>query len=501
MSTSTTEQLDVLVIGAGISGIGAGHYLKTEQPSKTFAILDARDRIGGTWDLFKYPGIRSDSDLYTFGYEFKPWRDKETIATAPRILSYLEETVEESGLAPHLRFGHKVVRADWSSAAARWLVDVEVTTPEGTSTQQISARWIFCAAGYYRYDEGYTPELPGIADFEGQVVHPQHWPEDLDYAGKRVVIIGSGATAVTLAPSMAGTAGHVQILQRTPSYILPVPKEDGVARLAKRWLSPDRAHRVIRAKFVQQQRLVYGFAQTFPKTARSLIRSVNIKALPEGYPVDEHFNPPYDPWDQRLCAVPDGDLFRAIRRDEVEMVTDRIETFTPTGIQLTSGRHLEADLVITATGLNLQMLGGLALSVDGRAVDPAETVAYRGTMLSGVPNLAMAIGYTNASWTLKIGLLCEYFVSMLAYLDEHGYDAVWAAADPDMETRPLLDFKAGYVQRVLATLPKQGPTAPWSTSRSYVDDRKLIRGGKLADEYLHFTRATAGVVRAEAPVS
>ncbi|HWJ82166.1 MAG TPA: NAD(P)/FAD-dependent oxidoreductase [Nocardioides sp.] len=491
MSSSAPENLDVLIVGAGISGIGAGRYLRTEHPGRTFAILEARDNLGGTWDLFKYPGIRSDSDLYTFGYEFKPWRDKETIATAPRILAYLEETARENGLDEQIRYGHKVVSADWDTSSARWVVDVEVTTPEGAARTQISARWIFCAGGYYRYDEGYTPVFEGTDRFGGTIVHPQHWPEDLDYAGKNVVVIGSGATAVTLVPSMADTAGHVTLLQRTPSYIMPVPKEDALANLFKKVLSPERAHELTRAKFVRQQRLVWKFCQRFPNAARRLIRRVNAKMLPEGYPVDEHFNPPYDPWDQRLCAVPEGDLFRAIRNGSAEMVTDHIETFTETGIQLTSGRHLDADIIITATGLNVQIAGGIDLSVDGRPVSYPDTVVYRGTMLSGVPNFAMAIGYTNASWTLKVGLLCEYFVQLLSYMDEHGYDAAWPVADPDMPTRPLLDFEAGYVQRAMATLPKQGPAAPWLMSRDYLDDRKLLRSSSLVDEHLHFSAATA----------
>ncbi len=489
MSTQT-ETLDVLIVGAGISGIGAGRYLRTEHPDKTFAILEARANLGGTWDLFKYPGIRSDSDLYTFGYEFKPWRDKETIASAPRILAYLQETAQENGLDAHIRYGHRVVSADWHTPSARWLVELEVSTPEGTVTQRISTRWIFCAGGYYRYDEGFSPEFEGTDRFAGTIVHPQHWPEDLDYAGKRVVVIGSGATAVTLVPAMADTAGRVTLLQRTPSYIMPVPQEDPLAKLFKRLFSPDRAHQLTRAKFVREQRLIWKLCQRYPKAARRFIRRVNTKMLPEGYPVDEHFNPPYDPWDQRLCAVPNGDLFKAISNGSAEMVTDHIETFTETGIQLTSGRHLEADIVITATGLNLQIAGGIAFSVDGRAVDHADSVVYRGMMLSGVPNFAMAIGYTNASWTLKVGLLCEYFVQLLSHMDEQGYDAAWPVADPDMPTRPLLDFGAGYVQRSIDTLPKQGPAAPWLMSRDYLDDRKLLRGGSLVDEHLHFARAT-----------
>ncbi|AHH18468.1 putative FAD-containing monooxygenase EthA [Nocardia nova SH22a] len=495
------EQLDVLIVGAGISGIGAARYLRHGHPDKTFAVLEARDSIGGTWDLFRYPGIRSDSDLYTFGYEFKPWRDRETIASAPQILKYLHETVEENRLADHIRFGHRVTAAEWSSQTARWLVRVESPTPEGPVERQISARWIFSAGGYYRYDEGYTPVFEGRDRFAGTIVHPQHWPEDLDYRGKKVVVIGSGATAVTLVPALAETAEHVTLLQRTPTYIMPVPKRDPIANLLKRVFSEERAHAMIRAQYVATGRLFWNFTQRFPRLARRLIRRANVKALPPGYPVDLHFKPPYNPWEQRLCAVPDGDLFKAISDGRASMVTDRIETFSETGIELVSGRHLDADVIVTATGLNLQIAGGIALSVDGNPIDFAETVIYRGMMATGVPNFAIAVGYTNASWTLKIGLLCEYFVDLLRHMDERGYDAVWPEADPAMPTRPLLDFGAGYVQRSLHELPKQGPAAPWLMSKDYVEDRRLLRGGRIADEYLHFSRARDAARKRREPVA
>jgi len=485
----STEHLDVLIVGAGISGIGAGRYLRTEHPGKTFAILEARPASGGTWDLFRYPGIRSDSDLHTFGYEFKPWRDQQSIADAPRILSYLRETATENGLDPHIRYHRKVVSANWSSTEARWHVEVECADTGERIT--MTAGWIFCGSGYYRYDEGYTPHLEGRERFRGQVVHPQHWPEDLDYAGKRVVVIGSGATAVTLIPAMADEAGHVTMLQRTPTYVMPVPKEDGLANLFRRVLGDERGYALARRKNIAQQRAIWRFCQRYPKVARRLIRAVNARQLPDGYPVDEHFNPPYDPWDQRLCAVPDGDLFKAIRTGSASVVTDRITTITETGILLESGRELEADIIITATGLNLQLFGGMQLAVDGVPVTPSETVVWRGMMLSGVPNFAIAIGYTNSSWTLKIGLLCEYFCRLLGHMDRLGLDTAWAEADPGMPTRPLLDFGAGYVQRSLADLPKQGPAAPWLMSMSYHDDRRLLRGDEVADEYLHFSSAAS----------
>ena len=486
-STRTAiEHRDVLVVGAGISGIGAARYLRTELPATSFTVLEARGASGGTWDLFRYPGIRSDSDLHTFGYAFKPWREKEAIADAPAILSYLRETIDEHDLEKEIRYHHRVLSAAWSSEHARWTVEVERT--DTGERLQLTAGWVFCAGGYYRYDEGFTPRFEGRDRFQGQVVHPQHWPEDLDHTGKRVVVIGSGATAVTLVPAMAGTAGHVTMLQRTPTYVMPVPRIDPVSELIKRVVKDEqRAFELIRRKNIGMQKRTLQFCQRFPRLARKAIRAMNVRQLPEGYPVDEHFNPPYDPWDQRLCAVPDGDLFKAISRGQASVVTDRIVTFTETGIQLVSGRHLEADVIVTATGLNLQLLGGMALTVDGKPVSFPETVVYRGCMLSGVPNFSLAIGYTNSSWTLKVGLLCEYVCRLLAHMDAHGYDTAVPQAEPGMPTRPLLDFGAGYVQRSLDALPKQGPAAPWLMSKLYQDDVALLRTGSVTDEHLRFS--------------
>jgi monooxygenase len=483
------EHLDVLVVGAGISGIGAGRYLTTELPATSFAVLEARAASGGTWDLFRYPGIRSDSDLHTFGYEFKPWRDEQSIADAPRILAYLRETITENGLDAHIRYHHRVLAASWSTADARWTVDVERT--DTGERLQLSAGWLFCAGGYYRYDEGFTPVFPGRERFRGPIVHPQHWPEDLDYAGKRVLVIGSGATAVTLVPAMAETAGHVTMLQRTPSYVLPVPRNDALADRLRALLGEERAFALTRRKNIARGIGIWKFCQKYPKAARRLIRWVNTKQLPEGYPVDEHFNPPYDPWDQRLCAVPDGDLFRAIRNGTADVVTDRIETFTENGVLLASGRELEADVIVTATGLNVQAIGGISLTVDGEPVHLPDTVAYKGMMLSGVPNFVLAIGYTNSSWTLKIGLLCEHFCRLLAYMDAHGYDVARPEpSDPDMPTRPFLDFAAGYIQRAVDQLPRQGDRMPWLTSMSYSSDVKLLRADSVTDPELHLSRAS-----------
>ncbi len=484
------EHVDVVIVGAGISGIGAAYYLQRDHPQRSYAILEARGATGGTWDLFRYPGIRSDSDLHTFGYEFKPWRDAESIAGADKILAYLRETAAEHGIDRRVRVSSKVVAASWSTEDARWTVDVERTdTGERTA---LTCTWIFNAGGYYRYDQGFAPRFDGLERFGGRVVHPQHWPEDLDVSGKRVVVIGSGATAVTLVPALAGTAAHVTMLQRTPTYILPVPSEDAIANALRRRLGEERAYPIIRRKNIAQQRALYRFCRRWPGAARRLIRWVNAKQLPDGYPVDEHFSPPYDPWTQRLCAVPDGDLFRAIRRGEASVVTDRIATFTETGVRLESGRKLVADVVVTATGLVVQAFGGAALTVDGRPVQLPDTVAYKGMMLSGVPNFAYAVGYTNSSWTLKIGLLCEHFCRLLAHMDGHGFDVCRPeVADPAMPTRPFLDFGAGYIRRAVATLPRQGDRAPWLTSMDYSDDVELLRSGRIDDPELHFSTRPA----------
>lgn len=472
MTNSTpAEHLDILVIGAGISGIGAGHYITTELPDKTFAILEGRSTFGGTWDLFKYPGIRSDSDLHTFGYEFKPWEAEDSIADAHKILDYLRETIEENGLTDKIRYDHKVVSADWSSEDARWTVQVE----RNGEPVVLTASWIFFGSGYYDYEQGFTPEFAGRDDFQGQIVHPQFWPEDLDYKDKKVVVIGSGATAVTLVPSMADQVEHITMLQRTPTYIMPVPKKDPLANLLHRVLGHKLGHDISRKRFIWQQRGVYVFAQRFPDAARKIIRTVNAKQLPEGYPVDVHFNPPYNPWDQRLCAVPNGDLFRAIRSGKASVATDKIETFDATGIQLASGEHLDADIIVTATGLKLKLLGGVELSVDGRTVDTTESVIHRGAMLSGVPNVAIAIGYTNSSWTLKVGMLWEYVTKLIRTMDRQGQDIAVAVADPDMPTRPALDFAAGYVQRALHELPRQGESDDWRMSMSYFEDAKRLK--------------------------
>ena len=494
------EKLDVLIVGAGISGLGAAYYLQREHPQRSYAILEARDSLGGTWDLFRYPGIRSDSDLHTFGYEFKPWRDEDAIASGDKIMAYLHETAAENHIDGKIRYRHKVLGAAWSSAEARWTVDVE--NLETQELIQFSANWIFMAGGYYRYDQGYTPEFPGRERFTGQVIHPQHWPEDLDYTGKKVVVIGSGATAITLIPAMAEKAGHVTMLQRSPTYVMPLPAKDAFANTAQKVLGAKRGYALSRRKNILRQRAVYEFCQRFPQAARKAIRHLNATRLPDGYPVDEHFNPSYGPWDQRLCVVPDGDMFDVISRGKADVVTDRIKTFTETGIELESGRHLDADIIVTATGLNVQLLGGMSLTVDGRAVNLSDTVAYKGIMLSGVPNFAFVFGYTNSSWTLKVGLLCEHFCRLLSHMDAHGFDSVRPEfADAGMETKPLLDFAAGYVQRVADTLPRQGESGPWVMSMNYNYDREVLRHGEVTDPNLRFAAAERVEAREFVPVS
>ena len=492
MSTDTsTDLLDVLIIGAGISGIGAAHYLTAELPGKSFTILESRHTPGGTWELFKYPGIRSDSDLHTFGFEFKPWTDNQAIADAPRILDYLNEAIADDRLADKIQYHRRAVSADWNTTEAAWHVTVRRTDDAEAPSEIIKARWIFAGTGYYNYDQGFSPEFPGQERFTGQIVHPQHWPEDLDYRGKRVVVIGSGATAVTLVPSMTDEAEHVTMLQRTPTYVIPLPREDALANGLKKVLGPERGYRVSRQKNILQQRLVFELCQRFPRTARKVIRRTNQAFLGKEFPLDPHFNPPYNPWDQRLCVVPDGDMFSALRSGAASIVTDNIATFTENGILLDSGEELVADIIVTATGLNLQMFGGMTFSRDGDAIDLTRSVAYRGTMLSGLPNFAMAIGYTNSSWTLKVDMLCQYLMRVMRHMDRNGYTSVEAVPDPAMELRPLLDFGAGYVQRAVDTLPKQGTVDPWRMSMSVYADTRLIRRGPVDDEGLVYERIAA----------
>jgi monooxygenase len=484
------DHLDVLIVGAGLSGIGAAYHLEERCPGKTYALLEARDAIGGTWDLFRYPGIRSDSDMHTLGYSFRPWTEAKAIADGPSILRYVRATAHERGIDHKIRFQHKVVRAEWSSEQARWTVEAERT--DTGETVQLTCDFLHMCGGYYRYDEGYTPHFEGRERFGGPIVHPQHWPEDLDYAGKRVVVIGSGATAVTLVPAMAEQAEHVTMLQRSPTYIVALPAEDAIANGLRRLLPDTTAYAIVRWKNVLLQLVSFQLSRRRPELMKKLLRRGVVKALPAGYDVDTHFNPRYNPWDQRLCLVPDGDLFKTLSAGDASIVTDRIATFTERGIELESGRELEADVIVTATGLNLLAFGGTQLVVDGNEVDVSTGMAYRGLMLSDVPNFAFSIGYTNASWTLKADLTSEYVCRLLKHMDAHGHrQVVPRLQDPSVKSEPLLDFQAGYVLRSVDQWPRQGSKAPWRLRMNYAFDVRTLRHSPVEDPALAFSSPAA----------
>jgi monooxygenase len=479
-----TEHVDVLIIGAGISGIGAAWHLQRRCAGKTYAILEARDAIGGTWHLFRYPGVRSDSDMHTLGFPFRPWTGEQAIADGASIRAYLEETARAGGIDRHILFGHRAVRASWSSQQARWTVDAE--TPQGR--RELTAAFLYLGSGYYDYERGYRPNWPGEADFAGRIVHPQFWPDDLDWAGRRIVVIGSGATAVTLAPALAETAARVTIVQRSPSYIVSRPSRDAIAHGLRRILPARVAAAVARWKNVLLGMLFFSRSRAKPERVRELLLKMVADELP-GHDIARDFAPAYNPWDQRVCLVPDGDLFAAIRAGKVAMATDTIETFTPAGLRLASGREIEADIVVTATGLVVKLLGGIALEVDGASVDVADRVSYKGMMLNDVPNLALSFGYTNASWTLKSDLTARYVCRLLRHMDRRGLDiAVPRLPEGGVERAPMLDFTSGYVRRAAGSLPAQGPAAPWRTHQNYLKDLIALGWGKVTDEAMEFRR-------------
>jgi monooxygenase len=478
------EHVDVLVVGAGLSGIGAACHLRQKCPEKSFVILEGRGAMGGTWDLFRYPGVRSDSDMYTLGYRFRPWSDAKAIADGSAILNYIRETAAEFGVDRMIRYGHRVSRANWSSEHAAWTVEAE-TGPD-KSPVQFTCNFLYLCTGYYDYEGGYTPEWPGVERFGGSLVHPQKWPEDLDYSGKRVVVIGSGATAVTLVPAMAERAAHVTMLQRSPTYVASMPAEDKIANWLRRRLPAHTAYALARWKNVLFGMFFYNLARSRPEVFKRMIAKGNRKQLGRDFDL-KHFTPQYEPWDQRLCLAPNADIFRAIRQGRASVMTDHIETFTETGLQLRSGEHLDADIIVTATGLVLKLMSGLNLFVDGTHVEMSKTIAYKGMMYSDIPNLASALGYTNASWTLKCDLTAEYVCRLLKHMDRHGYaQCTPRVNDPEVKEEPILDFTSGYVRRALHTLPRQGSKTPWRLHQNYVRDLSMLRYGRVEDGVMEF---------------
>ena len=482
---------DVLVVGAGLSGIGAAVHLKMLCPGRSFGILEARERLGGTWDLFRYPGIRSDSDMYTLGYRFKPWEQPQAIADGSSILKYVQDTAREHDVERHIRYGLQVKRASWSTADAAWTVEAE----RGGSgeLQRFSCNFLFMCSGYYRYDAGHLPQFDGHEDFRGRIVHPQFWPEGLDYAGQRVIIIGSGATAVTLLPEMAKTAAHVTMLQRSPTWMVARPSQDALANRMRRWLPAKAAYALTRWKRILLGMYFYGLCRRKPEKVKSLLLGGVRAYLGPEADIDKHFTPRYRPWDQRLCLLPDGDFFRALRGGKASVVTDEIEQFSETGLKLKSGAELPADLVVTATGLELQVLGGVQLSVDGRPVDLARTVSYKAMMYSGVPNLASSMGYTNASWTLKCDLTCEYVCRLLNHMHKTGLrQCTPTLHDASMPLEPWSDFSSGYIQRAAHLFPKRGTVAPWKLKQNYIHDLLTLRHGRVDDGAMRFSNPGVG---------
>ena len=493
----TTEHLDVLIVGAGLSGIGMAYHLKMRCPEKAFAILEGRDAIGGTWDLFRYPGIRSDSDMFTLGYHFKPWRGEKSIADGDSIRAYIQEAASENGIDSKIRFQTRVISATWLSQDARWTLEVEHGPAKARS--RLTCNFLLMCAGYYDYASGYTPDFPGLSAFEGHVIHPQKWPEAIDLAGKRVVVIGSGATAVTLIPELAKTAAHVTMLQRSPTYVVAWPEVDPIAEKFRARFSPKRAYRWTRAKNIARSMYFYRAARKNPDGAKARMLDMAREHLPAAV-VEQHFTPRYKPWDQRVCLAPNGDIFASIREERTSVVTDEIDTFTAGGIRVKSGQVLNADVVVTATGLNLQFMGGLDVMVDGRRIEPAQLMAYKGLMFGDVPNLVSVFGYTNASWTLKADMVSAYVCRLLAYMDRMGYARCMPVGDPSVEERPWVDFTSGYLERAAGQLPKQGSKFPWRLYQNYMRDRLMLHGGRIDDGILHFeTRGAAAPIASSAP--
>ncbi len=492
------EHFDVLIVGAGLSGIGAARHLKSQCPGKTFAILEGRATMGGTWDLFRYPGIRSDSDMYTLGYNFKPWTEPQVIADGDRIRNYIQETARENAIESHIRYDSKVTSADWQSDTATWTLTVQKKSGE---TTQLTCNWLMMCSGYYNYEEGFTPEFKGREDFKGQVIHPQFWPEKLDYSGKRVVVIGSGATAITLIPSMTDKAKHVTMLQRTPSYVISVPQFDPMVRVLLKFLPEMTVYKMSRARnnFITQ--MIFKLSRKYPNFMRKLLLKQVQAQVGKDFDM-KHFTPPYNPWDQRLCAVPNGDMFKVLRKGKASVVTDHIDRFVSNGILLKSGQTLEADIIVTATGLNLRLFGGMTMSVDGKAIEMNQHISYKGVMFSDIPNFSNALGYTNASWTLKADLIAEYVCRLLKHLDKTGNRiAVPERKDPSVKPTQLLEMTSNYVARAEAYLPKGADRAPWKLYQNYALDKEQLHNGKLEDGVMAFRKphVAAGTAAAGSP--
>ncbi|MGI1794619.1 MULTISPECIES: NAD(P)/FAD-dependent oxidoreductase [Acinetobacter] len=486
------KQVDILIIGAGISGIGLAAHLSKHSPQRSFEIIERRESFGGTWDLFKYPGIRSDSDMSTFGFNFKPWKKESVLASGSAIKNYLAEVVQEFNLSSKIHFQHRVVSANYDSATRKWSVVVE--NAQGKKQTWI-ANFVLGCTGYYNYDQGFQPEFPNQEAFKGTFIHPQHWPENLDYSGKKVVIIGSGATAITLVPAMVkGGAGHVTMLQRSPTYIASVPSIDMIYSKMRKLLPEDVAYKLTRARNIGVQRGIYALAQKQPKLLKTLLlKSVQFQL--KGKVDMKHFTPNYEPWDQRLCVVPDGDLFKILREGHASVETDHIEKFTETGIQLKSGKHLDADIIVSATGLNIQILGGIQATMDGKPLDTSKHMLYQGVMVSDVPNMALIIGYINASWTLKVDIAAEYICRLLNYMDHHGYDEVIPEGDATelLEDTVMGSLTSGYIARAADVMPKQGKHAPWKVSNNYLADRKELKTASFEDGVLKFKSKSSAV--------
>ena len=488
METMSLEYFDVIIVGAGLSGIGAAYHLQEKCPEKSYVILEGRDALGGTWDLFRYPGIRSDSDMHTLGYNFKPWLKAKAIADGPSILEYVQETAAENEIDQHIRYNHMVNAADWSSKNKSWTI--EATQTESGERVEIRGNFLLMCAGYYSYEEGYTPDFKGRDRFNGPIVHPQKWPEALDYKDKKVVVIGSGATAVTLIPSMADETSHITMLQRSPSYVASSPDEDKVANFLRKILPKKTAYAVTRWKNITYQQMVYNRSRTHPEEVKEQLLDMVRQELGEDYDIETHFTPTYNPWDQRLCLVPNNDLFEALKTGKASIVTDHIDTFTENGILLRSGQELEADMIITATGLNVTLLGGMAVYVDGQLANAADHFTYKGIMISDIPNMVAVFGYTNASWTLRADLISEFTCRLIQHMDNTGTlqcTPRLRARDQNMAQRPWLsDFSSNYLQRVMHALPKQGDHEPWTNPQDYKHDKKVFRRGSLEDGVLQF---------------